>query len=99
MTNLKREMPFLDHLEELRMRMLWSLLALAVCTAAGIFAAIRLDLMDVLTAPLYSVVDDLAAGDPAFLGVLDSGRMAFFNLTEPLFFIIQLGMLAGVVLA
>ena len=79
--------------------MLWSLLAMAVCTAAGIFAAIQLNLMDVLTAPLYSVVADLAVDDPAFLGVLDSGRMAFFNLTEPLFFIIKLGMLAGVLLA
>ncbi len=99
MNNPKQEMPFLDHLEELRMRILWSLLALAVCTAIGIFAAIRLNVMDLLTAPLYSVVADLAADDPSFLGVLESGRMTFFNLTEPLFFIIKLGMLTGLILA
>ena len=99
MNNPKQEMPFLDHLEELRMRILWSLLALAVCTAIGIFATIRLNVMDLLTAPLYSVVNDLAVDDPSFLGVLESGRMTFFNLTEPLFFIIKLGMLTGLILA
>ena len=70
MTNPKQEMPFLDHLEELRMRILWSLVALTICTAAGIFAAIRLNVMDVLTAPLYAAVVDLAVDDPSFVGVL-----------------------------
>ena len=99
MTKRKSEMPFLDHLEELRGRMLWSLLALTICCAVGIFAVIRLNVMDVLLEPLYSVVAGLAADDPAFLGVLDSGRMAFLNLTEPLFFIIKLGMYTGLLLA
>ncbi len=99
MNNPKQEMPFLDHLEELRMRILWSLLALAVCTAIGIFATIRLNVVDVLTAPLFSVVAELAVDDSSFLGVLESGRMAYFNLTEPLFFIIKLGMLTGLILA
>ncbi len=99
MTNSKQEMPFLDHLEELRMRILWSLLAVAICSAIGIFAAIRLNVMDVLTAPLYSIVTDLAANDPAFVGVLGAGRLAFLNLTEPFFFILKLGMLTGLLLA
>ncbi len=99
MNNQNREMPFLDHLEELRGRILWSLLAVAICSAVGIFAAIRLNVMDVLTAPLYSVVADLAADDPAFLGILVDGRLAFLNLTEPFFFIIKLGMLTGLLLA
>ncbi len=99
MNNPNQEMPFLDHLEELRMRILWSLLALAVCSAIGIFAAIRLNVVDVLTAPLFSVVADLAVDDSSYLGVLESGRMAYFNLTEPLFFIIKLGMLTGLLLA
>ena len=99
MNNSKQEMPFLDHLEELRMRILWSLLAVAICSAIGIFAAIRLNVMDVLTAPLYSIVTDLAANDPAFVGVLGAGRLAFLNLTEPFFFILKLGMLTGLLLA
>ena len=33
--NSKGEMPFLDHLEELRWRILWSLLALTVCSAVA----------------------------------------------------------------
>ncbi len=99
MNNPKQEMPFLDHLEELRMRMLWSLLAVAICSAIGIFATIRLNVMDVLTAPLYSIVTDLAANDPDFVGVLGAGRLAFLNLTEPFFFILKLGMLTGLLLA
>ena len=99
MTKRKSEMPFLDHLEELRTRMLWSLLALTICVAVGIFASIRLNVMDVLTSPLYSIVADLSVDDPMFLGVLGTGRLAFLNLTEPLFFIIKLGMLTGLLLA
>ena len=99
MNNPKQEMPFLDHLEELRMRILWSLLAVTVCSAIGIFAAIRLNVMDVVTAPLYSVVTDLAADDPSFVGVIAPGRLAFMNLTEPLFFILKVGMLTGLLLA
>jgi len=92
-------MPFLDHLEELRARLLWSLLAVAVGSAVGIFAAIRLNVMDILTAPLYSVVADLAAKDSEYLGVLSTGRLTFLNLSEPFFFILKLGMMTGVILA
>ena len=55
-----KEMPFLDHLEELRRRILWSVLAIAVGSVVGIFATIRFDLIEILTAPLFSVVDGLA---------------------------------------
>ena len=36
--NPRGEMPFLDHLEELRWRILWSLLAIAVC--AGLLLSV-----------------------------------------------------------
>ena len=93
------EMPFLDHLEELRMRILWSVLAIGACTVVGIFAAIKLDLIELLTAPLFSVVAKLAAEDPVFLGMLAQERLTFLNLTEPFFFILKIGMMAGFVLA
>jgi sec-independent protein translocase protein TatC len=46
------EMPFLDHLEELRWRLIWSLLALAVGVAIGFVLVLRFKLLDVLQAPI-----------------------------------------------
>lgn len=94
-----KEMPFLDHLEELRWRLIWSLLAVTLGTLLGIVIAIRFDLIAVLTAPLFTVVAEIADGDPTFLGLLASERLAFMSLTEPFFFMIKLGMLFGLVMA
>lgn len=99
MNNPKGEMPFLEHLEELRWRILWSLLAVAVCTAIGFFAVMRLNVMDVLLAPLHSALNDAAAEDPTFTSMLVGGRLQFHNLTEPLFFILKLSLITGAVLA
>ena len=49
--NPKAEMPFLDHLEEMRWRILWSLLALVLGFAAGLFLALYFDAMLILLAP------------------------------------------------
>jgi len=46
------EMPFLDHLEELRWRLIWSLLALCVGVAIGFVLVVRFRLLDVLQAPI-----------------------------------------------
>ena len=46
------EMPFLDHLEELRWRLIWSLLALLVGMAIGFTLVLRFDLLEVLQAPI-----------------------------------------------
>jgi sec-independent protein translocase protein TatC len=45
-------MPFLDHLEELRWRLLWSLLALVICTLVGFFVVTQFNVLGLLTAPL-----------------------------------------------
>lgn len=94
-----KEMPFLDHLEELRWRILWSVLAIAVGSVVGIFVTIRFDLIEILTAPLFSVVRDLSVEDPSFLGLLGTERLVFLNLTEPFFFVLRLGVIIGLVLA
>jgi sec-independent protein translocase protein TatC len=46
------EMPFLDHLEELRWRLIWSLLALSVGVAIGFVIVVRFQLLNVLQAPI-----------------------------------------------
>jgi sec-independent protein translocase protein TatC len=45
-------MPFLDHLEELRWRLIWSLLALVVGVAIGFVLVLRFELLNVLQAPI-----------------------------------------------
>ena len=49
--NPKAEMPFLEHLEEMRWRILWSLLALVLGFAAGIFLVWKFDVMAILLDP------------------------------------------------
>ncbi|MFN2566765.1 MAG: twin-arginine translocase subunit TatC [Gemmatimonadaceae bacterium] len=46
------EMPFLDHLEELRWRLIWSLLALSIGVAIGFLLVVRYDLLTALQAPI-----------------------------------------------
>ena len=54
----KAEMPFLDHLEELRWRILWSLLALVLGFAVGFFLVIYFDAMAILLAPGRGVLGE-----------------------------------------
>src|SRR5688572_5131804 len=50
--NATGEMPFLDHLEELRWRIVWSLAALAVGVGLGFFVVIKLNLLHHLQQPI-----------------------------------------------
>jgi sec-independent protein translocase protein TatC len=50
--NSTSEMPFLDHLEELRWRIIWSLGSLVVGLMLGFFIVVRLQLIRVLQAPI-----------------------------------------------
>jgi sec-independent protein translocase protein TatC len=46
------EMPFLDHLEELRWRIIWSLLALVVAVGVAFFALLKIDIIGLLERPI-----------------------------------------------
>ena len=48
----KNEMPFLDHLEELRWRIIWSLGALAVALAVAFYLVTRLNAIEFLQRPI-----------------------------------------------
>ena len=46
------EMPFLDHLEELRWRIIWSLAAIVVCVAVGFVIVIKFNLLVWMQGPM-----------------------------------------------
>jgi len=79
------EMPFFDHLEELRWRILWSILALFVCTGASFYVALRWDLLAVLKRPL----------DPYIGGQ----QLIALSLSGPFFITFKLALTLGFILA
>jgi sec-independent protein translocase protein TatC len=79
------EMPFLDHLEELRWRTLWSLLAITVCSIVGFILVTRLDVLGILVAPI----------EP-FLG---GTKLKYLSPTDPFFITLKLAILVGLVMA
>ena len=46
------EMPFLDHLEELRWRIIWSLAALIVSVGVAFWVLLQFDVIGVLERPI-----------------------------------------------
>jgi sec-independent protein translocase protein TatC len=79
------EMPFFDHLEELRWRIIWSLLALVAGTGIGFFVARRLDLLGLLKRPL----------DP----YIDGDQLIALSITDPFFITFKLALTLGFILA
>lgn len=79
------EMPFLDHLEELRKRILRSLLAVVACFALGLWLVDRFKLLDILKRPIAPF--------------LPSGQLTVLSPTEPLMIVLKLGFIVGLVLA
>jgi sec-independent protein translocase protein TatC len=79
------EMPFFDHLEELRWRIVWSLAALAIGTGIGFYAAIRFDLFSVLKRPI----------DP----FIDGTELLALSVTAPFMITFQVALTLGVILA
>jgi sec-independent protein translocase protein TatC len=78
-------MPFLEHLEELRWRILYSLVAVAVGTALGWVVVNHYDLLDLLKRPIAPY--------------LPGGRLTFTSPTEPFMLTLKLAFATGVVLA
>ena len=52
------EMPFLDHLEELRKRVIWSLVALVALSVIGFFMVTELNVIGILERPFHQVLPD-----------------------------------------
>ncbi len=78
-------MPFLDHLEELRKRILWSLVSVIVGFAIGLWLVNRFDLVGVIKGPIAPL--------------LPGGQLMVTSPTEPLMITLKLGFITGLVLA
>src|SRR5574341_955890 len=79
------EMPFLDHLEELRWRILWSLLAVLVGTAVGWWLLDRIDIIEVLKRPIAPY--------------LPGGQLVFTSPAEPFMLTLKVAFALGCLLA
>lgn len=86
MTDVDRtEMPFLDHLDELRTRLIWSIAAVGVASVAGFFLVTELELIRLLEAPIR----DHIPGE----------KLMYTSPTTPVVVTFKLAFVTGVVLA
>ncbi|MFW6192490.1 MAG: twin-arginine translocase subunit TatC [Gemmatimonadota bacterium] len=85
MTSDPREMPFLDHLEELRERLIWVLVALALASIAGFFVVVELNVIGLLERPIR----DLMPGE----------QLLFTDPTTPIMVTFKLAFVVGIILA
>jgi sec-independent protein translocase protein TatC len=86
-SNPRAEMPFLDHLEELRWRILWSLLAVTVGAVIGFALVYHFHLLDLLIEPVRRSRDD-----PAF-------KLIYLSPADPFVIDLKLGIVVGIILA
>jgi sec-independent protein translocase protein TatC len=54
--NPAAEMPFLDHLEELRWRIIWSLAAILICGVVGFGVVLKWDVVNLLAQPMLKLL-------------------------------------------
>ena len=81
----KGEMPFLDHLEELRRSILWSLAAIVVGTIIGFVVVQNFDVMGMLKEPIAPFLPD--------------GKLHVTRPTDAFFVTLKLAVMIGLVLA
>ena len=78
-------MPFLDHLEELRWRLLYSLLAVVLATVVGWVIVERIDVIGLLMRPIAPH--------------LPGGRLNYTSPTDPFFITLKFAFIIGLVIA
>ena len=84
-TDPRGEMPFLDHLEELRWRVLWALLAVAAGSVIGFLIVHYLEVMELLIRPVRPI--------------LDGEQLHYLSPTTPFWITLQLSVVVGLILA
>ncbi|HET8650349.1 MAG TPA: twin-arginine translocase subunit TatC, partial [Gemmatimonadales bacterium] len=86
MTGPAGEMPFLDHLEELRRRILWSLVAIVLGCLVGFWVVQHFQLVNLLK-------------DPIAPYLANGGKLTVLSPTEPVMIVLELSLVTGLVLA
>lgn len=81
----RAEMPFLDHVEELRWRILYSLLAIVIGTLIGWFVVEWIDVIGALKRPIAPL--------------LPGGRLVFTGPADPFLITLKLAFVVGLILA
>jgi Tat protein translocase TatC len=81
------EMPFLDHLEELRSRLIRALAAIVVGFGVGLWVVQRFQLIKVLKEPIAPYLASTG------------GKLAVLSPTDPVLIVLKLGFITGLVLA
>lgn len=84
-TTPEAEMPFLDHLDELRSRLIWSLLAIGVGAVVGFLLVTHFDVLSLLIAPIEPF--------------LNGSKLKYLSPTDPFFITLKLALLVGFLLA
>jgi sec-independent protein translocase protein TatC len=79
------EMPFLDHLEELRWRVIWSLLAVIVGTLIGLVLVIQFNALQLIIRPIEPL--------------LDGGKLHYLSPADPFFVTLKLAVIVGLLLS
>ena len=82
---VEAEMPFWDHLEELRWRLVYSLLAVAVGTGVGFWLVTHYNVLGILVAPIRPF--------------LNGTRLKYLSPSEPFFITLKLALLTGFLIA
>jgi sec-independent protein translocase protein TatC len=85
--NPRAEMPFLEHLEELRWRILWSLLAVALGAVVGFLLVYHFHVLDLMIEPVRRARDD------------PTMKLIYLSPADPFMIDIKLGILVGIILA
>lgn len=85
--NPRGEMPFLDHLEELRWRILWALLAVVGGTIVGFVLVYYFGVLELLVEPVRE-----SHGDPNL-------RLIYLSPADPFFVTLKLAIYSGLILS
>jgi sec-independent protein translocase protein TatC len=79
------EMPFLDHLEELRWRIIWSLVALVVAVGGAFAVLMKIDVIGILEGPIAPY--------------LHGGKLVFTHPADSFTIVLNVAVVLGIVLA
>ena len=93
------EMPFLDHLEELRWRIFKSISALGAGSALGFFLVHYFKVTELLIRPVRPYLATGAVADARGLGLELEGKLLALNPATPFFLELKLALLTGLILS